>query len=100
MTALTRELQQSLTGAASAFRLGREGEASEALTALIDALAATLPQASPGDLASLTALLPAILEAQNRQDFLLIADLLEYRLAPLLNLNVINWPANYSGQHC
>lgn len=100
MTTLPQELQENLTDAASAFRLGREGEASEALTALIDVLVATLPQVSPKDLASLTVLLPAILEAQNRQDFLHIADLLEYRLAPVFNLTIINWPANNSGQHC
>jgi len=86
MTTSPNRLQESLTGAALAFRLGREGEASEALTALIDALGSALPQAAPDNLAALAALLPEILAAQARQDFLNIADLLEYRLAPLLGL--------------
>lgn len=100
MIAIPQRLQESLTEAASAFRLGREGEASEALTALVDALVATLSQASPNDLALLTVLLPEILAAQDRQDFLQIADLLEYRLAPLLGLVVASTPTTYSGQYC
>lgn len=100
MTATPQRIQESLTHAANAYRLGREGEASEALTACIDLLVAILPQASPQNLASLTGLLPEILEAQDRQNFLQIADLLEYRLAPLLGLTIPHGTANHLGQLC
>ena len=85
-------MQNSLTEAAMAFRLGSEGEANEALTDLIDTLGGALPLLSPKDLATLSALLPEILAGQNRQDFLKVADLLEYRLAPLIGFSTGTGP--------
>jgi hypothetical protein len=79
-------LTQLLSDTARAFRLGMEGEANEHFTGLIDALGHALQDAPAENLSALSLLLPEILAAQHRQDYLNIADLLEYRLAPLLGL--------------
>lgn len=67
------------------YRLGETAQAHEDLAHFIDALALALgrpPLAQRG--AAIMATLEQVLDAQLRVDTLCIADLLEYRLAPLL----------------
>ncbi len=76
---------QGLRAAARSFRLGMEAQGSQALVHLVDWLMRR-PDAS-GDGASATRLEPIlgeIVSAQERADFLRVADLLEFELAPLL----------------
>ena len=69
---------------AAAFRLGRDGEGNETLTGVIDSLAGLLPRLDPLSMSRVQVILEPMLMAQNRGDYLLLADLLEYELAPLL----------------
>lgn len=69
----------------AAFRLGMEGEANENFTKLIDVLDKALQNAPVKNRAELSLILAEVFAAQQRQDYLNIADLLEYRLAPLLS---------------
>jgi hypothetical protein len=78
--------QDSLYAAARAFRLGMEGVGSENLTEFIDALAPLLENLSGEVLTRLNGFLSATCSAQSRRDFLRVADLLEYEIAPLLNI--------------
>ncbi|MEZ4483730.1 MAG: hypothetical protein R2864_03760 [Syntrophotaleaceae bacterium] len=87
MTAAYMSLADQLTVTVQAFRLGMEGQANENFAGLIDALGGVLEEASPLKMNELSQLLPEILSAQNRQDYLGLADLLAYRLAPLLGLS-------------
>lgn len=73
-----------LTAAARALRLGLEGEGSEQLTRFIDRLLPDLGSQAPQQLAALNEVLTAMLQGQARKDFLLVADLLEYEVAPFL----------------
>ena len=68
------------------FRLGMHGAGSEGLVALIDRLLGEVQNAgmTPLQLNELSALLGEILAAQERRDLLYLADLLQYRLAPLI----------------
>lgn len=75
-----------LSDTAIAFRLGIEGEANERFALLIDTLEEELQSAPAENLSHLSLLLPEVFAAQQRQDYLNIADLLEYRLLPLLGL--------------
>lgn len=69
------------------FRLGMQGAGSEELVTLIDQLLADLQGAplTPIQLNELSALLGEVLAAQQRQDHLYLADLLQYRLAPMIS---------------
>ncbi|GAB6039345.1 hypothetical protein [Endothiovibrio diazotrophicus] len=71
---------------ASHFRLGMQGAAAEGLVQLIDRLLMELQNAPlpPLRINELSALLGEVLAAQQRHDHLYLADLLQYRLAPLL----------------
>lgn len=70
---------------AAAFRLGMEGQGSEGLVALIDALPGLL-KSLPVDFAvRLNQLLATMLAAQGRKDYLYLADLLEYELLGFLS---------------
>lgn len=82
----TENWRQPLEAAARALRLGMEGEGGEQLTLFIDRLATALSTLSPQQLAALNEVLGAILQGQARKDFLLVADLLEYEVAPFLEL--------------
>lgn len=66
--------------AITAFRLGREGEGSDALVRFIDTLAPLLEQNGAHFGADEAALLNEIIEAQQRGDYLFVADLLEHIL--------------------
>lgn len=76
--------RQPLDAAVRALRLGMEGEGGEQLTRFIDRLAPALGALSPQQLAALNGVLGAILQGQARKDFLLVADLLEFEVAPFL----------------
>lgn len=86
MSNVDHNLGNNVGAAITAFRLGMEGQANDCLTQTIDSLGAVLSGISPDKLSQLTALLPEVLAAQTRQDYLQVADLLEYRLMPLLGL--------------
>jgi hypothetical protein len=73
-----------LAAAVRALRLGQEGEGSEQLTRFIDRLAPALGALPAPQLTALNGALEAILQGQGRKDFLLVADLLEYEVAPFL----------------
>lgn len=65
-------------------RLGMEAQGCAALVHCIDQLMSHLSDFSPEVAVRLPALLEPALAAQGRKDYLLVADLLEYELAPLL----------------
>jgi hypothetical protein len=74
-----------LQAAARAFRLGMEAQGQEAFVAFVDALQAELALPRGAAVAPrLQPLLPELLAAQERGDFLRVADLLEHELRPLL----------------
>ncbi len=68
------------------FRLGESAAGSDALTELLDRLMQTLTSGGSTDECkqAMVPILKRILNAQQCGDFLYIADLLEYELAPLL----------------
>lgn len=66
------------------FRLGMEGQGSQALVELIDSLSQSLIGLRQEDMAPLNTVLVQALEAQQRKDYLYVADVLEYRLKPFL----------------
>lgn len=76
--------RQPLDAAVRALRLGMEGEGGAQLTRFIDLLVPALGHLSPEHLAALNDVLGAILQGQTRKDFLLVADFLEYEVAPFL----------------
>ena len=79
-------ISANLRQAALAFRLGQEATGCERLTGFIDGLLPTLGNASPDLVHQLERVLGEALQAQQRKDFILVADLLEYELAPLLGM--------------
>ena len=76
--------QQPLATAVRAFRLGMEGDGCEQLTRFIDQVMPVLGSLPPQPIADLNSVLGALLQGQARKDFLLVADLLEYEVGPLL----------------
>ena len=68
------------------FRLGMQAAAAEGLIKLIDQLLTLLQSASlpPIQVTQLSAVLGDVVAAQQRHDTLYLADLLQYRLAPLI----------------
>jgi hypothetical protein len=75
-------LIEKLRLTANAFRLGKEGQACESFRECIDLLA---PMMSQLPAAELTTYMSAILAAQERHDWLAVADGLEYELILLLS---------------
>lgn len=76
--------RQPLEAAIRALRLGMEGEGGEQLTRFIDRLSPNLGALSPQQLTALNEVFGAIVQGQAGKDFLLVADLLEYEVAPFL----------------
>jgi len=68
----------------SSLRLGMEAQGSTQLIACIDDLLEFLPHCLPAQVNRFQSVLNQILAAQMRKDFLLVADLLEYEMAPLI----------------
>ena len=70
-----------------AYRLGMEGQASEHLVKLIDLLTPVLAKASAEQVPRITSLLAASISAIKCKDYLYIADMFGYEIAPpLLNM--------------
>ena len=86
MTAHNNDTLALLQQVAGHFRLGMQGAAAEGLVQLIDQLVQTLQNTPlpPLQINQLSTLLGEVLAAQQRNDHLYLADLLQYRLAPLL----------------
>jgi hypothetical protein len=72
-----------LQDTADAYRVGREAAASQLLVQGIDRLAGILGALPPGDIARLQVHLAEALQAQQRRDFVRVADVLDYLLVPL-----------------
>ena len=81
-----RELCLQKLGAASrAFRVGMEARANEEFVGFIDLMLPLLGRESHAQAAlELAPILPEVVAAQQRGDFLRVADLLEYEIAPRL----------------
>jgi hypothetical protein len=77
-------IHDELTGAADLFRLGREAEGNAAFARFIERLQGELGGADPNALAPLFPTLQAIVSAQERSDWLFVADLLQYELGKML----------------
>ncbi len=77
-------LENHLDLTVSAFRCGQEGTAHETLTLLIDSLGKLLTQLEMEAMLQLAPLLEEILTAVARKDFSWAADLMEYKLSPLI----------------
>jgi hypothetical protein len=77
------ELAARARAAAHAYRLGMNGQASAELTALLDGLLAACTR-SPCTSALLGPTLAELAAAQERGDWLALADTLEHELAPAL----------------
>ena len=80
MNNMKTEGQQLCMSAIRAFRLGKEGEGSSALVQFIDRLAPMLESNSVAIGEDEAALLQEIVAAQQRGDYIFLADLLEYLL--------------------
>jgi len=85
-TRLDQELASLLHSVVVHFRLGMVGGGHDALVQLIDRLLADIQggRISHAPVNELNTLLGEVLAAQQRHDDLYLADLLQYRLAPLL----------------
>jgi len=68
----------------SSLRLGMEAQGSEELICCIDLLAGRLTMLPAEQAVTMQQILEEIFAAQTRKDYLLVADLLEYEIAPLL----------------
>lgn len=81
----SRDCLQSLRSAAVAFRLGMEAQGNEAFVGFVDRLAPLLADPERAQAAGeIGPFLPEIVAAQQRGDFLRVADLLEYEVGPRL----------------
>ena len=67
-----------------AYRLGMEGQASEHLVKLIDLLTSVLAKATSEQVLRINALLANAISAIEHKDYLYVADIFEYEIAPLL----------------
>lgn len=76
-------LDVQLINTAQQFRLGKEAEASKRLRTCIDLLESELKKLK--DTSAISNIMPLMLAAQERQDWLGLADYLEYELAYILN---------------
>ncbi len=70
----------SAIAVANCLRLGREAEANQQLTAFIDHLAKTITEEVLQNNPRLPTLLAEMLDAQQKRDFLRLADILQYQL--------------------
>ncbi len=76
---------QRLGSAARAFRVGMEAQANEEFVSFVDLVIPLLGRPSHAEAAlELAPVLPEVVAAQQRGDFLRVADLLEYEIGPRL----------------
>lgn len=68
------------------FRLGMEARACRTLAYYVEQLLVEFPKIPAEYTGNLQVLLGQTLAAQERRDFLMVADLLEYEIPPILNL--------------
>lgn len=80
----TLTLHAQLEAAAALFRLGREAEGNTAFARIVERLQSELGAAGPEAVAPLLPTLQSIFAAQQRGDWLFVADLLEYELGKML----------------
>ncbi|MCC4832684.1 hypothetical protein LMH66_08565 [Shewanella sp. 10N.7] len=80
----TMQLIELLKQTSEKFRLGKEAEASQMFRQCINILEQILKY--HGNAHHISALLPMILEAQERHDWLGLADYLEYEIPSLLTI--------------
>jgi hypothetical protein len=82
---MTEQLKTQIHSIANDFRMGTVGAASDAFASFINDLIAFLGSApSDVDQAALLPLLERGLGAQQRADYIALADVLQYEIAPLL----------------
>ncbi|WP_076410863.1 hypothetical protein [Shewanella sp. UCD-KL12] len=79
----TDTLKEKLVSTAQLLRLGQEAEGSKRLRECLDHLEPMLPTLTNSQ--AILASVPAMLSAQERQDWLGLADTLEYEITALLN---------------
>lgn len=90
ITSITQCQQQAIS-VAHAFRVGSSVKAQQELVPLIDALIKHFPQHEPRPLQVLLHLVKSVRECQERNDWLGLADYLEYELQDLLTAaDIIN----------
>ena len=77
--------QETLRHCAGLFRLGRDVEAAMSMVELLDGLLAELGGAPEGLQLDTAVLLSAVFAAQQRQDWISLADSLEYDLVKLID---------------
>jgi hypothetical protein len=78
--------REALKSAATAFRLGMEGQASQDLVRFIDVFLPVLQDPNRADCKEINRLLNEVLAAQSRKDYLRVADLLEYEVSALIGM--------------
>ena len=77
--------RQALLAAASSFRLGMHAQGNDAFVHFVDGLRAWIEEPERGaDARRLSPLFAEFVAAQMRGDYLRVADMLEYELAPHL----------------
>jgi hypothetical protein len=81
---MTQELEKSLDLAQDDIFAGRFKQAGERFLEVIDGLSALAAQMPPDGLPEFNKVAAALFDAQQKGDYLLLADLLEYKLKPLL----------------
>lgn len=69
---------------ALSYRLGREGKGSEDLVRFVDALSGLVAELDASQMERLNCLFAQIFAAQQRRDFVFVADILEYELPEIL----------------
>jgi len=79
------DLRNRLNESIRFFRLGMEAHGSDRLRRVIDLLLVELPKLSETEYRDIQICLSQVLAAQERRDFLLVADLLEFQIAPLFS---------------
>jgi len=86
MTQKIKFCREALKSAATAFRLGMEGQASQDLVRFIDTFLPLLQNPNRWDTKEINRLLNEVLAAQSRKDYLRVADLLEYEISALIGM--------------
>ena len=84
------DLRNLLAESIRLFRLGMEAHGSTRLKLAIDLLIVQLPKLSEIECRNIQIQLGHVLSAQERRDFLWVADLLEYQVIPILTSYPMN----------
>ncbi|MDH5231331.1 MAG: hypothetical protein OEZ58_23900 [Gammaproteobacteria bacterium] len=84
MTDSLQRIHQQIATTANYFRMGMEAMASDSFVKLVESLLTSSNTQNTETAAQLNFILSEIIAAQQRCDYLYIADLLQYELQPLL----------------